>query len=464
MTRRAGWLRLSRWVAVAAAATLGGCITVTLERPLGQTSPGGGDPGRGELAGEAPVRDTVEAAWRKPATWPRRWGQTRAGGGAPGIVEKLVGTVRSRRAGDSASGLAERETLNDIALLIQNRRREWWSVTVVAEGERSFTFVPVTGELPPPGPTSPSLIYKFISGERDGQGVGDVVRMQRAWLAFYDPAVPANLPGPQRPVRGLAVVLPGMFGTPAPAVEQVVHSLRGQGWAVLRLLAHPSRFTERATFVIAPDADLDAWGGVIAGVLGTRAAECAYAVESAIERLAQDRPGVAELPRLAFGLSGGAMVLPTVVARNPEAYQGAVLVAGGADFLSVVLDSSYTDWIDAVRVEFPKDLRPEVRSEVRRGLVRAYRARAPLDSLYTAAALRGTPMLMLHAAEDRAVPAYLGEELWERLGRPERWAYSTGHELLFVTLPWELPLVMDWLHSHVPGVTRGSPVPAVDVH
>lgn len=448
--------RLAAMLVLFGAAALAGCITVTLDRPLDTPATGEIDRGGAALAAEGPVRESVDNAWRRPETWPRRWGQTRSGGGVPGIVERVSVPVRSRHASDAASGLAERESFLDLSRLITSRPREWWSVTAVAEGERSFTFVPVPGERPAPGPTSPSLVYKFISGERDNQGVGDVVRMQRTWLAFYDTSVGANLPPAQRRVRGLAVVMPGMFGTP-PGVEQVVNSLRGQGWAVLRVLAHPSRFTERATFVIAADADLDAWGGVIAGVLGTRAAECAYAVEETIEQLLEDRPELRGLPRLAVGLSGGAMVLPTVVARNPDAYQGAVLVAGGGDFLGVVLDSNYTDWIDAVRVEFPADLRPEARAAVRRGLIRGYRARAPLDSLYTAAALRGKPTLMLHGSEDRAVPAALGDELWQRLGRPERWVYNTGHELLFMTLPWELPLVMNWINQHVPRVTPAPP-------
>lgn len=432
------------------AALLGGCVRVTEQAAEGPCSlevvesPG--------LSSEGPTRELVAEAWRKPGTWPRRWGQTRSGAGSPGVAQRIAGPLRSRRAEDGPSGVAERETLGDIATLIQGRRREWWSVTVVAEGERAFTFVPVTDtDLPPPGPTSPSMYFQFLSAEREAAGVGDVVRMQRSWLAFYDPAVPGNVAPAERPSRGLAVVLPGMFGTPGPAVEQAVHSLRAAGWSVLRLLAHPSRFTERADFVIAADADLDAWGGVIAGVLGGRAAECAFAVEETIGLLVKERPGLVDAPRLAFGLSGGAMVLPTVVARNPGAYQGAVLIAGGADFLGVVLDSSYTEWIDAVRVRWPAGLSEERLRGLKRGLVRAYRARAPLDSLYTAESLRGKPLLMLHAAEDRAVPAELGEELWQRLGRPERWVYNTGHELLFMTLPWEMPRVMGWVNQRVPG-------------
>jgi fermentation-respiration switch protein FrsA (DUF1100 family) len=437
-------------VAAWALAALPACVTVTESpraEPVSAVVGGLAEP----VAGEAPVADSVADAWRRPETWPRRWGQTSRGGGAPGVVQQVTGPFRVRRGSDTTSGLAERETLADIAVFIQGRRREWWSTTVVAEGERAFTFVPVTGpDKPPPGPTSPSLYFQFLSGEREPLGVGDAVRLQRSWLAYYDPAVPTTLPPAERPARGLAVVLPGMFGTPGPVVEQVVHNLRADGWAVLRLLAHPSRFTERAVFAIDPEADLSAWGGVIAGVLGSRAAECAYAIEETMPRLIAQRPGLDGLPRLAFGLSGGAMVLPTVVARNPEAYAGAVLVAGGADFLSVVLDSNYTEWIDAVQVRLPEGLRPEAARAIRAELVRAYRERAPLDSLYTAAALAGKPVLVLHGSGDQAVPARLGEELWQRLGRPERWVYGSGHEVLFMTLPWELRRVLAWIDANVP--------------
>lgn len=430
-----------------------GCVTVEETKAAGPLGRPRADVASPFHQGEAPTGVPVQDAWRTPAAWPARWGRpSPRAPGTLGIVQRIKGPIMAMRSDDDSAKKIEQEMLADISSLIAVRRGRRWGegFTLTGEGQGSFVFIPVPpAERTPPGPTSPSLYYKFISAEREALGVGDNVRMQRSWFAYYDPAEPADKPGEARPARGVAVVLPGMFGTPRTVVEQVVNALRARGWGVLRLLAHPSRFTERAVFSLEPEADLDDWADMIADVLGGRAAECAYAVEEVLAVLAKDRPGLASGPRLALGLSGGAMVLPTVVARNPEAYSGAVLIAGGGDFLGVVLDSNYTEWIDAVRVAWP-GVSEDRRAVLQRELQRRYRARSPLDSLYTVAALEGKPVLMLHAANDKAVPAALGEELWQRAGRPERWVYNTGHEFLFLTLPWELSRVMAWVDEHVP--------------
>jgi alpha-beta hydrolase superfamily lysophospholipase len=218
------------------------------------------------------------------------------------------------------------------------------------------------------------------------------------------------------------------------------------------MLSHPSRFTEQGTFAVADDADMDEVARTISGALCDRAAECAYAVEEVVEALAEQRPRLAGMPRVALGMSGGAMVLPTVVARNADAYCGAVLIAGGADYLHIAMDSNYASWIDALRFRRPGGaiLSDGCSSK----LCSAYRRCAALDSYYTAAALRGKPTLMLHGTADRAVPAALGDLLWERAGRPERWSFDVGHELLFLGLPMQLDRIGRWLDEHARPIGR----------
>ncbi len=257
--------------------------------------------------------------------------------------------------------------------------------------------------------------------------------------------------------RGLVVLLPGMFGTPEPVIDSMVGQLRERGWHVLRMLTHSSRFTERAGFTLAPDGDIEGVAAQVAAVLGDRAAECAFAVEKACEFFASARPTLPVDRRVAFGMSGGGMVLPTVVAREPDVYKAAVFVGAGCDFAAIAMDSNYAEWIDAVRVSWTGDPADADRAR----FTEAYLAAATLDSYHTALVMRDIPALMLHGISDRAVPAATGDLLWQRLGEPERWTVPAGHEVLFMAyLPTRAAEVLDWMEqATVPASSAPRPSP-----
>jgi len=225
---------------------------------------------------------------------------------------------------------------------------------------------------------------------------------------------------------------------------------------VLRMLTHSSRFTERAEFVLAPGGDIAGVAAQVAEVLGDRAAECAFAVEKACEFFASTRPALPVDRRIAFGMSGGGMVLPTVVAREPDAYKAAVFVGAGCDFAAITMDSNYAEWIDAVRVSWAGD--PTEADRTR--FTDAYLDAATLDSFHTAMFMRDIPALMLHGISDRAVPAATGDLLWHRLGEPERWTVPAGHEVLFLAyLPARAADVLDWMEQAT-GSSSTSPAPS----
>ena len=229
--------------------------------------------------------------------------------------------------------------------------------------------------------------------------------------------------------------------------------MRARGWHVLRMLSHPSRFTERKAFHVAHGQDPARAAGEIVPEFDDRAAECAYAVEGVCAELARTRPGVPVDRRVAVGLSGGGMVLPCVVSREAGAYRGAVVVGGGAGFVEIAIRSNYTDWIDALRVTWDEAATPEEESAFLAACLEA----SVFDGYTCARALEGKPVLVLHAPGDRAVPASCGDLLWERLGRPERWTSPGGHEGLFLAyLPLRAGAVLDWIESHVPMESRGG--------
>lgn len=287
--------------------------------------------------------------------------------------------------------------------------------------------------------------------------------IERTGFAFYNPLKPAGAGGvtpPPRPSRGIALVMPGIFGTPEGSLESLVASLRRDGWHVLRMLAQPSRFTQAVAWTIDPaasDAEIDALGKEIAGTLTNRAAECAYAVEGAFRYVHMLHPELAEMPRIAIGFSGGAISLPTVVAKEPAKYKAAVLVGGACHYWLTNAHSTYADMIRAIRVEWTAQ--PTL--EQRRRVAEAYLRHAPLDAFHTAAALRGTPTLVIQANADSAVASVLGDVLWERLGKPDRWIRPGEHLPLFISLIKDLPALNDWLNAKVPAPrVEATPAPA----
>jgi len=82
-------------------------------------------------------------------------------------------------------------------------------------------------------------------------------------------------------------------------------------------------------------------------------------------------------------------------------------------------------------------------------LSRQYLDHAPLDGHHLAPLLAGKPTLIVQASSDRAVPANLGERLWNLAGRPERWTLPVGHELVFAALPFQAPAIERWLSAQL---------------
>jgi len=400
--------------------------------------------------------------------WPPRWG--RDGLVLQGIVIDVPSRIlrpEGTRLGFALPGLTDVEVPDAAAL------KQSCGITgllnVELEGLGGFR---ITAEPRPEGKKVPrkrqydaAATFRFVSaqGRPDREG-RPTIALERTWFSYFEPmsgAAPpdgegAGLEGGARvpTPRGVALLMPGLFGTPEGTLDLLTLALRRRGWGVLRMLSQPGRFTERVTLGLLAD-DLPGAATQIAEVVGGRAAECAYAVQAAFAHLEDLRPELKGLPSVALGCSGGAMTLPTVAAREPDRYAAAVLIGGGADYWLMSEHSNYRNWIDAMRIAWIGE-EPAVEDRVR--LDSLYLGASPLDSYHTAAALLGKPMLVIQGTLDMAVPSPLGDVLWERLGRPERWLRPAGHEVLFMNLPGEYEKIMVWLDGTVPlGSAVGPP-------
>jgi pimeloyl-ACP methyl ester carboxylesterase len=159
------------------------------------------------------------------------------------------------------------------------------------------------------------------------------------------------------------------------------------------------------------------------------------------------------------GMSGGAMVLPTVYAYAPQRYRAGVLIAGGANFLKISAQSNYADWIDAMVLDWEPD-KPETTGRATpdrlERLTNGYLGASRLDATHTAPEMADIPTLVLHATRDRAVPSDTGDALWRLLGQPERWVFHVGHEVIFVMLPTQSGRMQAWIDRTL-AVPRGEP-------
>lgn len=287
----------------------------------------------------------------------------------------------------------------------------------------------------------PDSTFRFVSGTRvpgANPESPDRTAVTRTWFDLYLPAATAEKP------RGVVLLMPGMFGTPEGVLGGLANRLRADGWYILRMVAQPSRFTERVEFVVSPDENLAPQAAQIATLFRERTAECAYAAAAAGEHIRKTYPDTQTLPWVTIGFSAGAMTLPTVAAYEPDRYAASIIVGGGCHFWLMNERSNYKDWIDAVRVRWTTP--PE--GQDRRQLNDAYLSQNPLDSFHTASVLRGRPTLFILGTTDFAVPTPLGHSLWERCDKPERWDIRGGHEVLFMQLHKNFDRMVDWLKVH----------------
>lgn len=323
------------------------------------------------------------------------------------------------------------------------------------EGPGSFIFSENTlNKQPVKDP--PDLAFRYVSAKAAIPDTGSIdadkdhVELERTWFTYRDPK-------PDREVQGTLVILPGMFGTPEPIVEATERYFVNKGYAVLRMLSHPSRYTEHL-FLQYLDGKGDDVASRVAHTADQRVAECAYATDAALNHVFEQREDIQAKPIVLLGMSGGAMALPSVFAYTPERYDAAILIAGGANFLKIMIESNYKSWIDAILVDFDpsSDRLGQPEPGVVDTLASLYLEHAKLDAYHSAPLLRENelPTLVLHAKNDKAVPANSGDLLYDRLGRPERWEYPFGHEIIFATLPTQIPKIESWIRDQLNAETE----------
>jgi pimeloyl-ACP methyl ester carboxylesterase len=303
----------------------------------------------------------------------------------------------------------------------------------------------VPGEPPGSSKHTELVFVSFSALTRDGTCL-DAARLglpSRIGLRDVRDGVRWRLYEPRgAPARGLIVHLGGN--------KYVRRALLKQGWTVLNS-SGTGRYSWRRespqVFEIGADTDLQELGAQIGAIFDDELADWPYSLEAVLEYLAQHRLDVPQEPAVVMGFSIGALGLPTVVARMPERFEAAVIVAGGANLLEIAQRSRKAN----TGIELEWSAAKPTKDDWQR-LFTAYLESTKLDPYHTAAALTNLPVLMIHAHYDQVVPAVTGESLYARLGKPKRLVFPVGHRhLLRIVMRLQAARLVEWTEAAVFG-------------
>jgi fermentation-respiration switch protein FrsA (DUF1100 family) len=235
--------------------------------------------------------------------------------------------------------------------------------------------------------------------------------------------------------------------------EAAIAEMQRRGWHVV-VSTFPWGMQADLNLMLIEGA-VDSMARIAARSVDRRMAMGAYGAEAAVDYMQSCTPGLAEKPIVVWGASAGSFVAPAVAARLGERVKAMILVGSGANLMEVSQKSTFFD--GGVRLQYlpTEKMRTKEEEETRRTALKAefiaeYAKATRLDSLAVGPRLRTVPTLMLHGVADEIVPANEGDELWQLLGKPERWEYSLGHQALFWRLSSQRIALADWLDATLP--------------
>lgn len=243
------------------------------------------------------------------------------------------------------------------------------------------------------------------------------------------------------PPRGVIVAL--RPATRSPLDLSVYEELLRAGWAMIELSSFPLHPSPRP-LDLRSDEDLDRFARFFAAGIDGQHAYCAYAAEAALDYITHRVPTIPHQPVVLVGMSMGALSVPTVAARLGDRVAAAVIIAGGADIMRITCETVFRN--RGVQVLWQGHDPPRA---VLDKLSEAYLHYSRLDAYHTAPLLADRPVLLIDGSLDTYVPPRTATLLAERLARPERWTWLTGHEGLFMLLPLQRGAIHAWIERQV---------------
>ena len=336
-------------------------------------------------------------------------------------------------------------------------RHVWWAVALAAVVTTSTcatrTHVTFDAKTAPVDPTpestagtDPHFVYRPEPIDADNYLVDEGARYEIRRLSF--PSIAANgqtdnlvtvdyhrsrLPG----THPVVIVLPiwGRHVYPPNAITRTLRK-RSNGTVHILNVMGESHFVDWPKLEVVTDEDefMELWAEGVQ-----------YEINTLIDtrRLidwAEDQPEIDSNHIGLIGFSHGALFAPTLAAQEPR-ISALVLVMGGAHPQRVIAQCRGTRtegvqiWADETFGWSRDEMEDRLESLV-----------GPMDPARYPSRVNPERVLMIEAGKDECIPESCRDDLWETMGRPERYIINANHRHAFYTMT---PLNFNWMQKRI---------------
>ena len=282
--------------------------------------------------------------------------------------------------------------------------------------------------------------------------INELVSHDRAWSystfhlrsAFFD-YLPALTPQP----KGLIVYRTSIMLLSSPE-KKIVTQLRKKGWHILVGLPPDSLYRTKLPALSSPEGSLDAAADLIAEDMDRHHLEQARSTQVALEYLAKKHPSSLTGKRILMGTSAGTFGLPAEALKNPG-WDGLIFVSGGVNLLSMYESGSagvFDDtmkWVSDARKNPPKKIMRIFTNDEYHEIFRRAAERTQFHAGALAPKLHDQRILMISGTLDQILPSEQAADLYQALGKPERWTAPLGHHLIALKLIYEVDRIDRWI-------------------
>jgi dienelactone hydrolase len=255
----------------------------------------------------------------------------------------------------------------------------------------------------------------------------------------------------ESPPCGLAIVL-GSLARLNPPEQWLVAEFLMRGWTVLVSsppICAPDDDTNGVT-TLSPGLEPELAGRTLAAEVDAGLGTWRGGLRDILARL-ETRNDLPNGPTVLVGASSGALAAALVAdsLRTVRRIDAVVMIAGGASPAEILARTTLAD----------QDLRvdrqgPRVHDVDLPRFVRAFESatclQSPAAESSAAARLDGTPVLMLEAGFDSAIPETARRRLRSLFPHADHWWYPLGHYGLFFALSTESGPIVDWIERVIP--------------
>jgi len=253
--------------------------------------------------------------------------------------------------------------------------------------------------------------------------------------------------------RGTLFYLTSIMRLSAPEAD-TLKAFRNRGWNTVAILPSSSLYHHRWPTLEQGSSLTSREANFVAAEFDRHYAEQAAATKDVIEHIQKKLPDWMTGKRILVGGSAGSFTLPAVAAKTGP-WDAAVIIAGGTSLLDAMAQGSLnllpqlTTSMEKLEQQIhEKGPRLPSGTDYRKLLEEASR----LTTLHAGALAprlsAETPVLMVSAAYESILPEYQSTQLYQALGRPERWTYRITHGGLFYLLPLQVNKIDRWISAN----------------